>query len=96
MSKKIGFRSYDNEKDEEKPNEEDKKTQAIADFLSSHYGKMGTTSAKVYKTTAELVYEIENIVPVSQIEVAAQLSRAGFPVEFVSGVPYWVLYERDI
>ena len=64
MSKKIGFRSYENAKDEEKQNEQEKlqaeRRKAIANFLGQNYSPIGSTSAKCYKTTAELIYDLSN------------------------------------
>ncbi|MBT9866435.1 hypothetical protein GPL03_17550 [Bacteroides uniformis] len=78
MSKKIGFRSYQNDEEPDKQDELEK----------------GTTSQKCYKTTAELVYELSNIVDVAPMALAKQLADAGYHVEYLAGQPYWVMYEK--
>ena len=102
MSRKIGFRSYyENEKDEkeqEKQNEVEKikaeQQKAIANFLGQNYSPIGSTSAKCYKTTAELIYDLSNIISVRPNELAKQLADAGYHVEYLAGQPYWVMYEK--
>ncbi|WP_300694474.1 hypothetical protein [uncultured Bacteroides sp.] len=98
MKKPIGFRSYENAKDEEKQNEQEKlqaeRQKAIAEFIGHNYSPIGTTSQKCYKTSAELVYDISNIIAVRPTELAKQLSDAGYHVEYLAGQPYWVLYEK--
>ena len=80
MSKKIGFHSY--AKDEEKQNEQEKlqaeRQKAIANFLGQNYSPIGSTSAKCYKTTAELIYDLSNIISVRPNELAKQLADAGY------------------
>ncbi|MBT9866412.1 hypothetical protein GPL03_17435 [Bacteroides uniformis] len=78
MKKPIGFRSYQNDEEPDKQDE-----------LEKH-----TTSQKCYKTTAELVYELSNIVDVAPMALAKQLADAGYHVEYLAGQPYWVMYER--
>ena len=63
-------------------------------FIGQNYSPIGTTSQKCYKTTAELVYELSNIVDVAPMALAKQLSDAGYHVEYLAGQPYWVMYER--
>ena len=98
MKKPIGFRSYENVKDEEKQNEQEKlqaeRQKAIANFLGQNYSPIGTTSQKCYKTTAELVYELSNIVDAAPMALAKQLADAGYHVEYLAGQPYWVMYEK--
>nr|DAT41414.1 MAG TPA: hypothetical protein [Caudoviricetes sp.] len=96
MTKKIGFRNYNDpdkqENDQEKAQRE--KNKAIAKFISANYSPIGATSQKCYKTTAELAYDLSNIIAVSQKELATQLTAAGYRCEFLSGKPFWVMYER--
>lgn len=91
MAKKIGFRQYDDAEKEEKK----KQSMAMAEFLKQKYSPIGATADKCYKTIDELVYELDNIVSVTRNELAMQLSLAGFKTEFIAGVPYWVLYEKN-
>jgi len=99
MSKKIGFRSYQDDKEQDKEDEQEKqqaeRQKAIAEFIGHNYSPIGTTSKKCYKTSAELVYDISNIIAVRPAELAKQLSDAGYHVEYLAGQPYWVLYEKS-
>ena len=74
MSKKIGFRSYQNDEEPDKQDELEKqqaeRQKAIANFIGQNYSPIGTTSQKCYKTTAELVYELSNIVDVAPMALA--------------------------
>ena len=98
MSKKIGFRSYQNDEEPDKQDElekhqtEKQKNKTI--LIGQKYSPIGTTSEKGYKTSAELVYELSNIVDVAPMALAKQLSDAGYHVEYLAGQPYWVMYER--
>lgn len=98
MSKKIGFRSYQDNGEPDKQDELEKqqaeRKKAIAEFIGHNYSPIGTTSQKCYKTSAELVYDISNIIAVRPAELAKQLSDAGYRVEYLAGQPYWVLYEK--
>ncbi|MBS7098787.1 MAG: hypothetical protein KH129_17275 [Bacteroides uniformis] len=55
MSKKIGFRSYQNDEEPDKQDELEKqqaeRQKAIANFIGQNYSPIGTTSQKCYKTT---------------------------------------------
>ena len=98
MKKPIGFRSYQNDEEPDKRDELEKqqaeRQKAIANFIGQNYSPIGTTSQKCYKTTAELVYELSNIVDVAPMALAKQLSDAGYHVEYLAGQPFWVMYER--
>jgi hypothetical protein len=100
MSKKIGFRSYQDNGEPDKQDELEKqqaeRKKAIAEFIGHNYSPIGDTSQKCYKTSAELVYDISNIIAVRPAELAKQLSDAGYRVEYLAGQPYWVLYEKKI
>ena len=94
----IPNRSYQNDEEPDKRDELEKqqaeRQKAIANFIGQNYSPIGTTSQKCYKTTAELVYELSNIVDVAPMALAKQLSDAGYHVEYLAGQPYWVMYER--
>ena len=98
MSKKIRFRSYQDNGEPDKQDELEKqqaeRKKAIAEFIGHNYSPIGATSQKCYKTSAELVYDISNIIAVCPAELAKQLSDAGYRVEYLAGQPYWVLYEK--
>ena len=93
MSKKIGFRSYDEEQDKGWRNNH-VSAPVFIEYLAQTYAPIGPTETKCYKTIDELVYELSNIGPVYKSWLSLQLSQAGYKVEFVDGVPYWVLYEK--
>lgn len=93
MTKKIGFRHYQEDDDAKKQDKQERQT-AIADFLRQNYAPIGPTSQKVYKTTAELQYDLQNIIDVPANELTRQLTEARFAIEYVCGQPFWVLYER--
>lgn len=93
MTKKIGYRHYQEDDDAKKQDKQERQT-AIADFLRQNYAPIGPTSQKVYKTTAELQYDLQNIIDVPANELARQLTEARFAIEYVCGQPFWVLYER--
>ena len=99
MSKKIGFRSYQDGEEPDKQDELEKqhaeRQKAIAEFIGHNYSPIGDTSQKCYKTTAELVYDLSNIVNVAPMELAKQLTDAGYHVEYLAGQPYWVMYEKS-
>ena len=95
MKKPIGFRSYQNDEEPDKQDELEKQRQkAIVNFLGQNYSPIGSTSAKCYKTTAELIYDLSNIISVRPNELAKQLADAGYHVEYLAGQPYWVMYEK--
>ena len=87
MSKKIGFRSYQNDEEPDKQDELEKqqaeRKKAIANFIGQNYSPIGTTSQKCYKTTAELVYELSNIVDVAPMALAKQLADGGRKINCV-------------
>ena len=97
--RKIGFQAYydntQNPEEDEQKKEQAEKQKAIAEFIGHNYSPIGTTSKKCYKTSAELVYDISNIIAVRPAELAKQLSDAGYHVEYLAGQPYWVLYEKS-
>ncbi len=91
----TGFRSSPQEdKEELRRQEEQKQRTAIADFIKHNYAPFGPTSKKVFKTTAELQYDLQNIIDVPAKELAIQLTDARFAIEYICGQPYWVLYEK--
>lgn len=92
----TGFTSSPNQDDKEElqKQEEQKRKTAIADFIKRNYAPFGPTSKKVYKTTSELQYDLQNIIDVPANELAVQLTDARFTVEFICGQPYWVLFEK--
>ena len=99
MSKNIWFRSYQDGEEPDKQDELEKqqaeRQKAIAEFIGHNYSPIGDTSQKCYKTTAELAYDLSNIVNVAPMELAKQLTDAGYHVEYLAGQPYWVMYEKS-
>lgn len=99
--RQIGFRTYDNNKEEEQNVQDDldrkraERQKAIAEFIGHNYSPIGDTSQKCYKTSAELAYDISNIIAVRPAELTKQLSDAGYRIEYLSGQPYWIMYEKS-
>ena len=87
MKKPIGFRSYQNDEEPDKQDDLEKqqaeRQKAIANFIGQNYSPIGTTSQKCYKTTAELVYELSNIVDVAPMALAKQLADGGRKINCV-------------
>lgn len=97
MSKKIGFNSYDNEDEEEKEeNKEPDESQLIADFLSASYSPDGFTEDKIYKTSEELAYDLQETICVSTSDISKAMTAAGYKMKFFEGKPYWELYEKNL
>lgn len=90
---KIGFHSYeDNEQEQEQNNQS---TELLTKFISAIYSPIGCTEDIVYKTSDELVYDLRETVSVNNSEVAAALLKGGYKMTFMSGKPYWALYEKS-
>ena len=94
MSKKIGFRSYAQEADEEQDQKEETRSKLLADFPSANYTPIGETENKVFKTSEELAYDMQELVAVRAQDIAEAMTLAQFKLEYITGKPYWVLYER--
>ena len=99
MGKKIGFHSYDKENEENKEEEEKKgpdKLQLIADFLSTSYSPDGATEDKIYKTSEEIAYDLQETIIVSASDISKAMTAAGYKMQFFEGKPYWELYEKNL
>lgn len=94
MNKKIGFRSYAQEPDEEQEKKEDTRAKLLADFIAANYQPIGETENKVYKTSEELAYDMQELVAVRAQDIAEALTLAKYKLEYISGKPYWVMFER--
>lgn len=94
MSKKIGFRSYAQEPDEEQEKKDDTRAKLLADFIAANYQPIGETEDKVYKTSEELAYDMQELVAVRSQDIAEALTLAKYKLEYIGGKPYWVMFER--
>lgn len=94
MSKKIGFRSYAQEPDEEQEKKDDTRAKLLADFIAANYQPIGETASKVYKTSEELAYDMQELVAVRAQDIAEALTLAKYKLEYIGGKPYWVMFER--
>ena len=98
MKRKLiaGFSSRSKADPEEKSEEEkpDYGTTILSDFIKQTYSPIGSTDRKLFKTSAELAYELREIVELQPNQIAKALSDAGFRLEFIHNKPYWVMYEK--
>lgn len=94
MSKKIGFRTYAQEPDEEQEKQENKRSKLLADFIAANYQPIGETESKVYKTSEELAYDMQELVEVRAQDIAEALTLAKYQLKYIGGKPYWEMYER--
>ena len=94
---KIGFtaNSY-KEQDEEKKENKSKKSASLAlkNVLQLKYASSGDNEKKVYKSTADLLYEIENIICIGELYLVEVMLQEGYVIEYVDDRPFWVMYER--
>lgn len=94
MNKKIGFRSYAQEPDEEQEKKDDTRAKLLADFIAANYQPIGETENKVYKTSEELAYDMQELVAVRAQDIAEALTLAKYKLEYIGGKPYWMMFER--
>lgn len=94
MNKKIGFRSYAQEPDGEQEKKDDIRAKLLADFIAANYQPIGETENKVYKTSEELAYDMQELVAVRAQDIAETLTLAKYKLEYIGGKPYWVMFER--
>ena len=93
MAKKIGFRQYNDPEKEQKESDEGK-LNLFKEHIEYHYRPFGKTEDKVYKTSQELIYEMDGIVEgITTVALAKVMHEAGYKIEHIAGYPYWVLYE---
>lgn len=69
-------------------------TKLLASFFANNYTPIGSTEDKVLKTSEELVYDMQEFITISPSTLSVFMDGAGFKVTFISGRPYWILYER--
>lgn len=97
MSKKIGFRNYDAE--EEENSSFDKRIKEmeilIGKLINSTYDFKGNTERKVFKTSSELAFEFNEMIEVPSKIIALVLHRAECEIVNVDGLVCWVLYEKE-
>ena len=96
--KKIGFVNSSPEK-EENENDNDPfgfsfNAQMATLYLDENYSPDGDVEKKEFRTTMELITEMNEMVDVSMHTVNKILLEKGFKTIFIDGVSNWVLYER--
>jgi len=91
--KRIGFDSYGDEDPEEKDNV-NKSVEQIKTFLQAIYSNDGTTEQKEFRTTRDLIYELRDMITAGFKDMNEALSDLGYELEYLEGVPHWILYER--
>lgn len=91
MSKKIGFHISDEE--ESKPEQPDSSVIILRKFIESIYSPRGSTEQKEFRTAMELQYELRESVEVSITALNEVLTAMGYELEFIEGLPHWVMYQ---
>lgn len=94
MSKKIGF--YIPDEDESKPERPDSSVIILRKFIESIYSPTGDTEQKEFRSALELQYELRESVEVSITALNEVLTAMGYELEFIEGVPNWVMYQKKI
>lgn len=74
---------------------EDFKSRIIADFLSANYLPIGSVIDQVYKTSVDLAYDMSEMINIQATDVAKALISSGYQTKYISGQPYWVMYEKN-
>jgi len=91
--KVIGFGSYGDGDDLEEEQKKDKDVEALKTLIQSIYSPDGITEQKEFKTTAELIYELREMIPATGREMRTALSEMGFEIKYIDGTPMWVMYQ---
>lgn len=94
---KIGFTANrDKENDAEKKEDKSKKSASLAlkNVLQLKYASSGDSEKKVYKSTADLLYEIETIICIGESILIEVMLQEGYKIEYIDDRPYWVMYEK--
>lgn len=98
--KKIGFAPS---ADASEKHEEDffekmgkKKKALIIQFIEANYTPSGSTNQKEFKTSAELEYLLDEMVDASISLINEVLNELGYKIQFLEGVPNWILYEKNL
>jgi len=94
MSKKIGF--YIPDEDESKPEQPDSSVIILHKFIESIYAPNGSTEQKEFRTALELQYELRESVEVSITALNEVLTEMGYELEFIEGMPHWVMYQKNL
>lgn len=77
-----------------KHDEIDNRIQIFCDFISQNYTPVGESEDKVFKTSQELAYQIRETCEITAQDISVVMSRAGFKIRFIDGVPSWELFEK--
>ena len=95
---KIGFRQNADPEEEKTEKTELTSDNDVLNLFKEHvetsYQPFGKTEDKVFKTSQELIYEMDGIVKgVTTAQLAKVMHDAGYRIEHLGGIPYWVLYD---
>lgn len=93
MSKKIGF--YIPDEDESKPEQRDSSVIILRKFIESIYSPTGYTEQKEFRSALELQYELRESMEVTITELNEILTSMGYELEFIEGMPHWVMYQKN-
>jgi len=76
----------------------EKMIEVMENYIRENYMPLGVAEDKMFKSSARLQYELREFYPYSLSEICKVMEDAGYKVEFLNGVPFWVVYEvhRDI
>lgn len=72
---------------------QDLKSKMIESFISANYSPIGIASSRIYKTSADLVYDISEVISLSTNDIAKALLSSNYVIRYIAGVPYWEMYE---
>lgn len=93
MKKKIGFvQSPDevNEKNRNNPSEE-----LVTAYIDANYTPYGEVEQKEFRTTRELIVELDETVTIGMSRLNKILKEKGFNTIFIEGISNWVLYIKN-
>lgn len=75
---------------------EDASDDLLDDVLGSLYAAIGDTEAMIVKSSAEIAFEIEDMVAASVASVAKWLKSNRFATKVVGNTVCWILYEKNV
>lgn len=93
MKKRIGFiQSPDEvkEKNRNNPSEE-----LVTAYIDANYTPYGEVEQKEFRTTLELIIEMQEMSDVGMNELNKMLQEKGFKTIFIEGVSNWIMYEKN-
>ena len=100
MRKKIGFNAQQDDQDDVKDidlmEEAREKTIAVlTQYINVNYSNEGDTDQKEFRTSMEIIYELREMMDVSISLLNRTLNEMEFKMQFLEGVPNWVMYRKN-